>query len=167
MADLLPWFDSYANITSYSAQAENTRQSPAGNFSSMADFLCVQKEPDQCPLHCPCCLHHGSRMWQTGQHVPATAWVCCSMLELWGSRSPGFSPDPLVSTGLSNKAFCLTLKHVENSEAECHPCKLYFTYGMHTSQNHCQIDRCHMKEKITRMCPEFRAHRENAKSGSS
>lgn len=109
MEDLLPWFDSYANITSYTTQAENTWQSPAGDFSSMADFLSVQKEPDQYPLHCPCCLQHGSRMWQRGQHVPATARVSCSMLELWGSRSPGSFPDPLVWTGLSDKAFCLPL----------------------------------------------------------
>lgn len=138
MADLLPCFDSYANITSYTAQAENTWHAPAGNFSSKADFPSVQKEPDQCPLHCPCCLHHGSRMWQRGQHVPTSARVSCSMLELWGSRRPGFFPDPLVSTSLSNKAFCLPLNMLRIMKLNVIPVNSVLL-GRCTGQSNCQI----------------------------
>jgi len=109
VTDLLPCFDSYANITSCTARAENTWQSPAEDFSSMADFLSVQKAPGWCPSRCPCCLWHGSRTWQRGCGDPATARVTCSMLELWGCRRLGVFPDPLVSRGLQNKAPCLPL----------------------------------------------------------
>lgn len=46
-------------------------------------------------------------MWQRGQHVPAAAQV--QHAGNVGKQGAGFFPDPLVSTGLSNKAFCLPL----------------------------------------------------------
>lgn len=94
-----------------------------------------------------------------------------------GKQEARFLPRPSCFNRPFKQSLLPALKYVENSEAECHPCILCFTLGMHTGQSHCPIssvfcewhqsDRWHMKEKITRMCPEFRACRENVKRGSS
>lgn len=94
-----------------------------------------------------------------------------------GKQEAMFLPRPSGFNRPFKQSLLSALKYVENSEAEWHPCKLYFPLGMHTGQSHCQIssvfcewhqsDRCRMKEKITRMCPEFIPCRENVKRGSS
>lgn len=109
----------------------------------------------------PACPSHSSG---------AACWICREA----GGR---FLPRPSGFNRPSKQNLLPALKYAENSEAECHPCKLYFTWGMHTGQSHCHIssifyvwhqsDRCHMKERITRTCPEFRACRGNVKRGSS
>lgn len=102
------------------------------------------------------------------QHAPAM-----------GKQEARVLPRPSDLTGSSKQSPLPALKSMGNFEAECHccPCKLYFTRGMRAGHSHCQIsslfcewhqgDRHHMKEQITRMCPEFRACRERVERGSS
>lgn len=109
----------------------------------MADILSVQKEPGAVPAATELSLLPAA--WEQGV-AEGPARSRHSSGELQGAGAVGKQEATFLPrhSGLNwpfKQSLLPALKYIENSEAECncHPCKLYFTWGMHTGQSHCQI----------------------------
>lgn len=120
MTDLLPCFDSYANVMPCTAQAGNTWQPPAGDFPPVADFPGIQEKAGQCPSHCSFCLPHGMG-WGRGSGCPVIEPLLCLVQHGRAvvKRKDGFLPKPHGLIGFSKQGPLPAFKCIGNFKAKC------------------------------------------------